>query len=39
MELVVGMFGSDLGLKNTLRVVEFMVGNEGGEEGEERGEG
>lgn len=38
VELVVRVLGDNLGLEDGFSVVEFMVGNEGGEEREERGE-
>lgn len=38
MELVVGVFRNDVGLKNSFSIFEFVVGNEGGEEGDERKE-
>lgn len=37
MQMVVRVLGDDLGVENGFCVIEFVVGNEGGEEREERG--
>lgn len=39
VEFVVRVLGGNLGVENGFGVIEFVVGNEGGEEREESGEG